>query len=78
MSSPAGTQMMVPIGIVTHRYLPKWKFLTAMSATATTTKNRVKSHKVHSANYTPPTPAPTSGKADNGAQRGYNIPISSR
>ena len=49
-----------------------------MSDTTATIKNRVNSHKGHSAKYTPPTPAPTSGKADNGAQRDYDMPIPSR
>ena len=48
-----------------------------MSATTTTTKKRVKSHKGHSEKYAPPTSAPPAGKADNGAQRDYYIPIPS-
>ena len=70
--------MIVPRGIVTYPYFPEWRFLTDMSETTTTTKNRVKSHKGHSADYTPSTPAPTSGKAENGAQRNYDIPIPSK
>ena len=46
-----------------------------MSATTTTTKKRVKSHKGHSEKYAPPTSAPPAGKADNGAQRDYDRPI---
>ena len=70
-----GTHMIVPRGIGTYPSFPEWKFLTDMSVTTRTTKKRVKSHKGHSANYTSRTPAPPAGKADNGAQRDYNIPI---
>ena len=40
-------------------------------------KNMVKSHKVNSENYTPPTSAPPAVESDNGAQRDYDIPIPS-
>ena len=61
--------MIVTIMIETYPSFTEWIFLTAMSATTTTTKNRVKSHKGNSTKYTTPTPAPTSGNTDNDAQR---------
>ena len=70
--------MIVPIGISTYPYFTEWQLPAVMSAKTTTTKNRVKSHKEHSAKYTPPTPYPTSKKADNVAQRDYDTPIPSR
>ena len=76
-ATPVGMQMIVLRGFVTYSSFPKWQFLTAMTATMMK-KKRVKSHKGHSVNYTPSTPASTNRKADNGAKREWNIPISSR
>ena len=59
---PAGTHMIVPIGISTYPYFTEWQLPAVMSAKTTTTKNRVKSHKEHSAKYTPPTRTPLSGR----------------
>ena len=59
---PAWTHMIVPIGIETYPYLPKRRLPTAMRTTTTAIKNRLKSHKGHSAKYTPPTPAPPTGR----------------
>ena len=58
---PSGKQMLVPRGIATYPYFPKRRLPTTMSVATTTTKNKVKSHKGHSAKYTPPTTAPPAG-----------------
>ena len=59
---PAGTQMVVPRGVAAYPSFPERRFPTNMSATTMMTKNRVKSHKGHSAKYTPHTPAPPNGR----------------
>ena len=58
---PNGTHMTVPRAIATYPSFPERRFPTTMSATTTTTRNTIKSHKGRSTKYTTSTPAPPDG-----------------
>ena len=54
--------MIVARGIANYPSFPERRFLTTMSVTTRITKKTINLHKGRSAKYTPPTPAPLTGR----------------